>query len=190
MNVVRESRHLKCDTLLERIHQAVCTFSADEYFGDDLTCLVIKMDEQPEGIQLDCETINYQVDLASLNTVRNDLSHFINTHYPVDQLGETPYQILSGVNEACTNIIQHAFETSSPDNGLEIILIARPRELQIELCHNGAAFTGISSILPSSEGYSESGFGLYIMEQNLDSIHYTRREDGWNRLVLTKDINV
>ncbi|MDF7823991.1 PAS domain-containing protein [Pontiellaceae bacterium B12227] len=190
LEVVCENRHLNCDAILEQIHQAVCTFSTHENFGDDLTCLVIKMDERIDTVQLDSAVFEYPVDLSSLSILREDLNRFFSTHYPVGQLGDTLSQLLTGVNEACSNIIQHAFEKPSPDSGLEMKLIARPKELQMELCHNGAAFTGISSVLPSSEGYSESGFGLYIMEQNLDSIHYARREDGWNRVVLTKDINL
>lgn len=188
LDVVRSHRHLKCDEILAKIHQSVCDFSADRSFGDDLTCLVIKMDKHHENPVLGQASFSHPVALTSLRTLRQELSHFFSAHYDKTCFKDTLDQLLTGVNEAATNIIQHAFSEPTDQDVIHMILSASSGELKIELCHNGAAFSATSSILPNPAGDTESGYGLYIMEQCFDSIHYSRRPDGLNRLLLRKKI--
>jgi PAS domain S-box-containing protein len=189
LEVVRQNRYLKCAAILEKIQQAVGSFSTSQSFGDDLTCLVIKVDLQQPGAVKGSASYSYPAAHPSLSSLRKNLADFFAAHFVQPGYQKDFDQLQAGVNEAATNIIEHAFPQPGEQDEVEMILTARQREITIELCHNGAAFSGGASILPAPEGHTESGFGLYIMEQSLDSIHYTRRADGWNRLVLKKTLH-
>jgi sigma-B regulation protein RsbU (phosphoserine phosphatase) len=188
LNVVSSNRHLDCKKILEKIYTATKDFTTTETFDDDLTCLVLKIDEEWKAPLLGTKSFTYAAALANLAALRKDLKEFVCQHYVADHVEDALNQSLAGVNEAATNIIQHAFPDGDSEASMQMILTGRPTQIEIELCHNGAAFTGIATILPVPEGHTESGYGLYIMEQSMDAIHYSRREDGMNRIVMLKNI--
>lgn len=188
LDVVQENGQLGCKAILDRIHHAVRRFSATENFGDDLTCIVIKIDEAEIEEELARATFHYEVEAAALTTLRSDLENFVRQNYSADALTDVLGDLLVGVNEASTNVVQHAFPQLQEAKLLRMKLRARPNQIRIELSHNGVAFSGISTSIAAPVGQTETGYGLYIMEQSMDSIHFTRSEDGWNHVRMTKDI--
>lgn len=188
LRTVEENRHLDCKKILEKIYTATKSFAETDTFNDDLTCLVVKIDQDWEAPLLGTETFFYAATLDKLARLRKELREFICRHFDASQCDGVLDHVLVGVNEAATNIIQHALPDGPCEKTIEMKLTARPTQVEIELCHDGAAFTGIATILPVPEGHTESGYGLYIMEQSMDAIHYSRREDGRNRIVMIKDV--
>jgi len=188
LSLVEQNRHHPCEIILEEISSAAKSFNAQEDFNDDLTCMVIKIDENWRSPVLGKAEFTYRADLEQLVAMRRALQEFIKRHYHDTQLNTALDMLLIGVNEAATNVIQHGFADSVGEHVIEMKLTAQPKQVEIELCYEGTAFTGTSSILPVPEGHSDNGYGLYLMEKSLDAIHYSRREDGWNRLVIIKEI--
>lgn len=188
LNVVSSNRHLDCKEILANIYKTTKSFTTSEIFDDDLTCLVLKIDEEWKLPLLGTKSFTYDAALANLVTLRKDLKEFFCQHYDANRAEDVLNQTLVGVNEAATNVIQHAFPDENSEALIQMTLAGRQTQIEIELCHNGAAFTGIATILPVPEGHTESGYGLYIMEQSMDAIHYSRREDGMNRIVMIKNV--
>ena len=188
LRVVSSNRQLDSKEILEKIYATTKDFTTTETFDDDLTCLVLKIDEDWKSPLLGIKSFTYAAALENLATLRKDLKEFICQHYDVNHDEDVLNQSLVGVNEAATNIIQHAFPDDESEALIKMTLAGRPAQIEIELCHNGAAFTGIATIRPVPEGHTDSGYGLYIMEQSMDAIHYSRQEDGMNRIVMIKNV--
>ncbi len=99
--------------------------------------------------------------------------------------------IILAVDEACTNVIKHAYKYS-PDE-----------EILIEIKYNKSAFTvtiedkGISfdpNLIPSPDlqkyhrEHRVGGLGMYLMKTLMDEVKYISVPGKYNRVLLTKKI--
>jgi serine/threonine-protein kinase RsbW len=89
------------------------------------------------------------------------------------------------VNEAVTNIIEHAYGGQS----------GRPIRLETEVTEDrttvriydwGEAFDPAVIEPPAFDGSRESGFGVYIIAQSVDDVRYARDAQGRNCISLMK----
>lgn len=89
------------------------------------------------------------------------------------------------VDEACTNIIRHAYEGHA-DGIIEVRLEARPGMCIIVLTDYGEPYDP-EQVAPPRLGKSlgSGGLGLYFMQTLMDEVSYTPSESG-NRLVMVK----
>lgn len=100
--------------------------------------------------------------------------------------------IILAVDEACTNVIKHAYKYS-PDE-----------EILIEIKYNKSAFTvtiedkGISfdpNLIPSPDlqkyhrEHRVGGLGMYLMKTLMDEVKYISVPGKYNRVLLTKKIS-
>jgi serine/threonine-protein kinase RsbW len=92
------------------------------------------------------------------------------------------------VDEACTNIIEHAYEGEGRGN-IEIECEPGPGELTITLADQGKPFDPNSVPEPQLDAELEAmqvgGLGLYFMRQVMDAVEFSY-QDGSNKLVLVK----
>lgn len=104
-------------------------------------------------------------------------------------LGETAIcRCQLAVDEACTNIIEHAYE--GEDRGsIDICCEPEAGELTITIEDQGKPFDPNSVPEPqlntNLENMQVGGLGLYFMRQVMDAVEFSY-EDGSNRLVLLK----
>jgi serine/threonine-protein kinase RsbW len=88
------------------------------------------------------------------------------------------YNMQLAVQEACTNIIDHAYE--GQDGGQIAVAIALdgpPRRLTIDLYDNGQPFDASQTAAPSLDEPQVHGYGLFLMRELTDSVHYERLKD-------------
>lgn len=101
----------------------------------------------------------------------------------------TCYQIETAVDEACSNIIEHAYGGES-GNTFEITILPEENRLTVVLRDEGIPFLPPSNIKPNLKkalkDRSNHGLGLYFMQQWMDEIHFERR-DNWNVLTMIKN---
>ena len=92
------------------------------------------------------------------------------------------------VDEACTNIIEHAYEGEGRGD-IDITCASDPGELTITILDQGKRFDPDNVPHPqlnaSLEDMQVGGLGLYFMRQVMDAVEFTY-QDGGNRLVLVK----
>jgi serine/threonine-protein kinase RsbW len=92
------------------------------------------------------------------------------------------------VDEACTNIIEHAYEGEGHGD-IDIVCLADPGELTITIRDKGKRFDPNSVPEPqlnaSLEEMQVGGLGLYFMRQVMDAVEFSYTEEG-NKLVLIK----
>lgn len=180
---------VNCDKGPEKILEAISNAASQHargQFHDDVTCLVVKIEHLPKAVNSrdvfyhTCKPV-----YCELRPLRKSLQDFLNQHLAGVSTRADIDTVILCVNEACTNIIEHAF--SNYTTGLiEVRASIRRGHLEITLIHNGDAFTAVSNNGPEPSCTRESGYGIHIMETGMDTLQYARTEDHRNCVRMVK----
>ncbi len=101
--------------------------------------------------------------------------------------------IILAVDEACTNIIKHAYKYS-PDG--EILIKVKPStsKFVVSIVDNGISFEPETIPEPDLQKYYRQrkvgGLGIYLMRSLMDSVKYISKPGKYNEVLLTKNIKV
>lgn len=95
-------------------------------------------------------------------------------------------QVHLAVHELITNIILHAY--SGRAGKIDLTLALYPDHVHVDIYDSGSAFTRLDiPVEPLNvEEPPESGYGLQILEAVMDTVEYTRLEEGRNHWRLTR----
>lgn len=100
-------------------------------------------------------------------------------------------KIILAVDEACTNIIKHAYHFN-PEKEITIILAFNSEEFKITLIDEGDSFNPNSISNPDMKKYFEEkrvgGLGLHLMRTLMDNVEYKTIDGKLNKLILRKKI--
>jgi serine/threonine-protein kinase RsbW len=100
--------------------------------------------------------------------------------------------IILAVDEACTNIIKHAYK-SVPDGEIIIEINYNSRKFTIKLIDHGNSFNPESVPLPDLQKYLKQrkvgGLGLYLMRTLMDDVKYISVPGEYNQVLLSKNLN-
>jgi serine/threonine-protein kinase RsbW len=101
------------------------------------------------------------------------------------------YQVETAVDEACSNIIEHAY--GGEDRGdIQIECFCLPGELKIIIKDHGKSFNPELVEAPtlgsSLEDRADHGLGLFFMQRWMDSIHFEFSENKGNTLTMVKKL--
>ncbi len=100
--------------------------------------------------------------------------------------------IILAVDEACTNIIKHAYK-SFPDGEIKIKLKYSNRKLTIEILDFGASFDPERVPEPDLQKYYNQhrvgGLGMYLMRTLMDDVKYISVPGKYNQVLLSKNLN-
>lgn len=100
------------------------------------------------------------------------------------------HNLVLAVDEACSNIIQHAYH-NNPAQTFNISIRATKNSVTIEITDSSPPFDPASVPLPDMSTYFEErrhhGLGILLMTKILDSIEYVpaSSEGATNKLILT-----
>lgn len=99
------------------------------------------------------------------------------------------YDVQLAVHEACTNIVDHAYEGIKLDNRIKIVLslACQPRRLLIDLYDNGGSFDIAEVAEPDLDNGQVHGYGLFLIRSLMDEVHY-RPGPGHNCWQLVKNL--
>jgi serine/threonine-protein kinase RsbW len=90
-------------------------------------------------------------------------------------LEEDIANIILAVDEACTNIIKHAYQYAG-DQEIEIIIFPNPRSFEIRIYDDGKAFDPSSIRTPDLKDHlghkRRGGLGVYLMKRLMDKVEY------------------
>lgn len=224
--------HLSAKALLEAIRDAVVVFSETTEFADDFTCVAVMIvgEEAPDGKEVDKKAGAIERRTADTAERRElwlaaevgelaRLREFVGAscHQLFGECGNDDLlrALQLGVNEAATNIIQHACPPACddhPQQGIHILIErlasaalaadarkeadeveaddpANAERIRITLSHRGAAFQPESVPPPSFDGSRDGGFGVFIMRSLMDEVEYRSAPDGRQLTILSKKID-
>lgn len=96
------------------------------------------------------------------------------------------------VDEACTNIIKHAYK-SHPDGEIIIRLLYSNKKLNITIIDYGVAFEPDTIPPPDLKKYYQQhrvgGLGMYLMKTLMDDVKYISIPGKYNQVLLSKNLN-
>ena len=102
---------------------------------------------------------------------------------------ESVHRIALAVDEACTNIIKHAYEFA-PDNDIDIRIITNDHKFEVIITHHGKSFDPESVRVPDMREYLSSyrkgGLGMHIMRSMMDKVEYKQLSDTVTEIHLIK----
>jgi len=99
--------------------------------------------------------------------------------------------IVLAVDEACANLIQHAYHNDARFT-ISLRVMIQPDQIRVEISDTSAPFDPGKAILPDMKQYfaenRHHGLGILLMTRVMDNIEYTAAGGGskMNTLVLTK----
>ena len=125
----------------------------------------------------------------NLSLIRDFVSEkALNAGIPMD----TVEKIMLAVDEACTNIIKHAYK-SSPDGEIIINIDYNEKKFTITIIDYGKSFEPDRVPLPNLQKYYHEhkvgGLGIYLMRSLMDDVKYTSVPGKYNQVLLSKNIN-
>ena len=125
----------------------------------------------------------------NLTVVREFISSTVEeVKIPPDIAGD----IVLAVDEACTNIIKHAYKFL-PDGDITIKLKYSEKKITVEITDHGSPFSPDTVPTPDLKKYFEEkrvgGLGMYLMKSLMDDVHYKSVPGKYNQVVLTKKLN-
>lgn len=110
----------------------------------------------------------------------------------VDVPQEITGDIVLAVDEACTNIIKHAYKFFT-DGDIAIKIKYSAKKITVEITDHGAPFAPDSVPTPDLKKYFEEkrvgGLGMYLMKSLMDNIEYKSVPGKYNQVFLTKRFN-
>lgn len=100
--------------------------------------------------------------------------------------------VVLAVDEACTNIIKHAYKFF-PDGDIKIKLKYSEQKIVVQITDHGAPFSPETVPTPDLQKYFEEkrvgGLGMYLMKSLMDDVHYKSVPGKYNQVLLTKKLN-
>lgn len=100
--------------------------------------------------------------------------------------------MMLAVDEACTNIIKHAYK-SYPDGEIVIRIDYKAQKLIINIIDFGKAFHPESIPEPNIQEYYRQhrvgGLGMYLMKTLMDEVKYISIPGKYNQVFLSKSLN-
>jgi sigma-B regulation protein RsbU (phosphoserine phosphatase) len=167
--------------LIQDIWQDVVGFSQSEIFGDDFTCIGVRImnSDAPAAGHSQEENLEIKSDLNELARVREFTRNFCD-RVPAELLDRSRIDLIElAVNEAVVNIIEHAYR-NAPDKPVRIEARLSPDRIEFRLYDWGRSFDPAAVPPPAFDGSKDHGFGIYIIDQAVDEVEYTREGKGRN----------
>lgn len=125
----------------------------------------------------------------NLTTVREFISKIVEEiRTPKDIAAD----IVLAVDEACTNIIKHAYKFL-PDGDILIKLKYSKNKIEVKITDHGMPFSAETVPVPDLKKYFEEkrvgGLGMYLMKSLMDSVNYKTVPGKYNQVLLIKKLN-
>jgi sigma-B regulation protein RsbU (phosphoserine phosphatase) len=181
---VRIHGRLEPEALIDQIRQAAVAFSNCETFGDDLTCVAVKIEERE--LPLARAEMEISSDLHELARARAFVRDVCRTlpGPPVEE--DIVSQLELAINEAASNIMRHAYGGRT-DQQIQLDAEVFADRIVLRLHHLGETFDPNAVKTPAFDGTQDGGFGMYIIAESVDDVRYDRDERGRNCISLVKN---
>jgi sigma-B regulation protein RsbU (phosphoserine phosphatase) len=181
---VRAHGHLAPEALIDAIRQAAVQFSNSETFGDDLTCVAVRIEERE--VPLARAELEISSDLNELARARAFVRDVCRTLPGPAMAEESVSQLELAITEAASNVMRHAYRGRN-DQQIQLDAEVFADRIVLRLHHLGETFDPDTVSAPAFDGTRDGGFGMYIIAQSVDEVRYDRDERGRNRISLVKN---
>ncbi len=116
----------------------------------------------------------------STTTALSDVREFVNDRAASFGFGDKEVsEITLAVDEACTNVIKHAYK-GNPDSQFEVRIIASGIEFEVVVRDWGDSFdpekVPVPNIKEKVKRHRAGGLGMFLMRKLMDSVEYHGRD--------------
>ena len=181
---VRTHGRLEPEALIDQIRQAAVAFSNSETFGDDLTCVAVRIEERE--LPLARAELEISSDLNELARARAFVREVCRTLPGPALEEESVSQLELAITEAASNVMRHAYR-GRPEQLIQLDAEVFADRIVLRLHHLGETFDPGAVKTPAFDGTQDGGFGMYIIAQSVDDVQYYRDERGRNCISLVKN---
>jgi serine/threonine-protein kinase RsbW len=105
---------------------------------------------------------------------------------------EKQEQIALAVDEACTNVIKHAYKFDSR-RLIDIAIVVDRHKIRITITDRGRGFDSAKLQDPDLQAYMKEsrhgGLGIYLIKTLMDDVHFEFKPGVKNQVQLTKYLN-
>ncbi len=131
----------------------------------------------------------YTLTIPSSTRFLEDARQFVETHAQEAEFADTAVeQFKIAVDEACTNIIEHAYK-GNEDHHIDITIIIDTDRFTVRIRDEGESFDPTSykepNLMELAKKRRAGGFGVHIMRRLMDRVEY-RTRGNVNEVRLTK----
>jgi serine phosphatase RsbU (regulator of sigma subunit)/anti-sigma regulatory factor (Ser/Thr protein kinase) len=166
IEVIRNHPHKSPGHLLFRLREAVRAHTSNLSLDDDFTCVIVRIGKANERWEF--EDASFSSSLGSLEAVRQ----FVGGTSVECGLGEAEVDALQiAVHEAVTNVVRHAHQ-NEPGRSFELRAERLSDGIQLSVVYEGPAFSPAIQLEPDLSDFPESGLGLFIIQQSVDTVEY------------------
>ena len=99
--------------------------------------------------------------------------------------------IIIAVDEACTNVIKHAYKYS-PNNPIDVSITLDNKKFNIIIKDKGTSFDPNSIPSPDMKEYFKQykvgGLGIHLMKNLMDEVVYNSKPNEYNEVILSKKL--
>ena len=183
--LIQEHHQRDPQMIIDEVVKSVTAFSHSDTFTDDLTCIAVEISDGDGSESISKADLEISSHLADLSRVREFVRQVCTdaTLPPLDV--EWIEQLELAVNEAVGNVMKHSYH-GEPNRRIQIEAEAFSDRIAVHISHTGDTFDPDSGLLPTLDGSKESGFGLFIIQQSVDDVTYSRDLHGRNQISLFK----
>ncbi len=177
--VALECRHRDSGEIVAAIIQLTSEFTRGVGLSDDATCLVVKI------APIETATCQLAAALDQIGRVRSFVQAFCASLSHVEVPEDAVVKAELGLVEVLTNIVKHAFKAEQ-GHSIDLRMEAFSSRMCLRLDYDGPFFEPGAIPEPNAEEMSESGYGLFIVEQCFDQVEYFVAEDRRSTVLMTK----
>lgn len=138
--------------------------------------------KEPETVYLDIPAT-----LKHLNIVGASLAALLERVEGLNDVAEQVYNAQLAVQEACVNIVDHAYNGEDGRIRIALEIGYDPLALTVTLQDTGIPFTPHTIPFPDLENGQVHGYGLFLMRELMDKVTYNAESD-YNQWILIKNL--
>lgn len=125
------------------------------------------------------EKIEESRTFKGVTTALSDVRAFVNRHAFNFGFGDKEIsEITLAVDEACTNVIKHAYK-GDPESKFEVKIIGSGKEFEIVVRDWGASFkpeeVPVPNIREKVKRHKAGGLGIFLMRKLMDAVEYQEK---------------
>lgn len=161
--------------VIEAVLKAVTDFTGSETHSDDLTVIVVRAEAYQDLPETVHETISLYPRVDELAGVRATIAQFCTSRW-IDIPEMFVSQVQLAVQECLTNIMKHS-PGSDKEPQTSLIMDGFVDRLSVRILYNGKPFRPGEPELPDLDSLPEGGFGLFIINNTVDTVGYFSEPD-------------
>ena len=185
--VVEALEHADPPAVVTALKRTLAQYVGTDELNDDLTLVAIQIQSLPKTrLRPPLErTEDFRRHVVELRRMREVIAAF-----SVEALGERADErfvndLQLAVQEVFTNIIDHV-PVAEEESPITLELVGFADRVSLRVSYEGPAFHPVSVDLPSATDRSESGRGLFIISQMVDTLRYVGTGAGGSRVEMNK----